>query len=261
MRALARSVKRQASRSGGFRPRMGVVVPAALEAPHLGLALAVALHEATRGLDVTVHVVIPEGGGWAVEVPRETLAKLARLGRVRLWRARLQVRRLPSTLRACIRFDRAWSALAARHLGAGAVGLPVTRTTATLAAVDALLRGEPWGLSEALEESVYIGGVAVAPLFYSVEGEAASALAAVEGLKAWGPCKPESLSWGPLMSVLHGRPELEFSPAKAIGLLAGQLRGMPRCRLCGGYTPRPGVCPDCAMTGLEAVEVEPLRGA
>jgi len=257
LRSLARSVKRQASRSGGFRPRMRVLVPAALTAPHLGLALALALHEATRGLDVTVDIAVPAGREWEVYVHPDSLARLMKLPRARLWKALLRLRRLPSSLRACLRLDRAWSAAAARLIGAGAVGLPVTRTTVILVMLDSLMEGADWGLSDALEESVDINGVHVAPLLYSVEGEAAAALAAAWRLYAWSPCKPRSLSAEAFWSVAGRRPELEFSVQKVVGLLArGSSRA--RCPLCGGASPG-GVCPDCRISGLEGVEVEEFK--
>jgi len=260
LRVLARSVKRQASRSGGFHPSMDVLVPIGLWRPHLGLALTLALHEATSNLNVRIHAVIPSGDGWEVSVYRESLAELEALERVSLWRARLRLRRLPTTLRACIRLERAWSARAARIIGAQAVALPITRTAAVLEVLDTLLRGEAWGLSEAGEESISIDGIAVAPLFYSVECEAASALAATSRLYAWSPCKVEVLASEVVARILQGRPELAFSPLKAVRLLASPLEPQGRCPLCGGFTPRPGLCPDCEYVGLEDVEVERLGG-
>jgi hypothetical protein len=258
LRVLAKSVKRQASRSGGFRPRMDVLVPIGLWRPYLGLALTLALHEATSNLDVHLHAVMPAGDGWEVVVHEGSLARLEALERVTLWRARLRLKRLPDSLRACIRLERAWAVRAAKLVGAQAVALPITRTAAVLEALDTLFRGEAWGLSEAKEESVVIDGIVVAPLFYSVECEVPSALAAALGLYAWSPCKVKVLASEVVARILQGRPELAFSPLKSLRLLLSPLESMERCPMCGGFTPRPGICPDCELVGLDGVDVEEL---
>lgn len=260
LRALARSVKKQAGVSGVFRPRMRVLVPASLWAPHLGLALAAALAEATRKLDVNIHLAIPVGEKWSVNVGWEALIRLKGMGVGAFWRARLELSGgLPRTLRGCMRLDRAWTAIAARELGADAVGLPVTRTVAILALLDALLSGEAWGVSDALDDAVYVGDVPEAPLFYNVESEAAAALAAAYGLYAWPPCKPRSLGTKAFGSIARGRPELEFSVHKTLRLIAdsaGARYGY--CPSCGGLSPGEGLCPYCRAVGLRGVMLEPL---
>lgn len=260
LRALARSVKKQAGASSVFRPRMRVLVPVSLWAPHLGLALAAALAEATRKLDVDIHLAVPAGRKWSVDVGWEVLVRLKSMGVSGFWRARVELAGgLPRTLRGCMRLDRAWTAIAARELGADAVGLPVTRTAAILALLDALLSGEPWGVSDAIEDAVYVRGVPEAPLFYNVESEAAAALAAVYGLYAWPPCKPRSLGTKAFSSIARGRPELEFSVHKTLRLLADSISTRDGyCPSCGGLSPDGGLCPYCRAIGLRDVVVEPL---
>jgi hypothetical protein len=262
LRALAKSVKRQAGRSGVFRPRMDVLVPVSLWAPHLGLALTLALAEATRSLAVTIHVAVPSAGERRVQVDPNALLELSRFRSVRFWEARLRLQGpLPSTLRGCMRLDRAWAAMAARSVGAGAVALPVSRTTAILALLDSLLSGEGWGVSDASEGPLVASGVPLAPLFYGVEGEATAALAAAYRLYAWPACRPRSLGVAAFRSIARGRPELEFSFHKVARLMAGEAsRRYGRCPVCGGYTPGEGPCPYCRLAGLEGVDVSPLRG-
>jgi len=259
LRVLAKSVKRQAARSGGFTPRMSVLVPVGLWCPHLGLALVLALHEATANLGVHVHAAIPSGDGWEVTIDRGSLERLGGLKRVSVWRVRLGLKRLPKTLRGCIRLERAWTARTAKLIGAQAVALPITRTTAVLEALDTLFRGEAWGLSEAIEGSLNVGGVVVAPLFYSVECEVPSALAAAMRLYAWSPCKARVLASEIITRILQGRPELAYSPLKALRLMASPMESAARCPICGGFTPKPGPCPDCEYVGLGHVEVEEVR--
>jgi len=259
LRALARSVKRQASRYGRtFRARMSVLVAASLHSPHLGAALALALSRATANLGVAVNMAIPQGDGWGVEFDPESLETLRARG-VRIWRAHLRLEGgLPSTLVGCMRLDRAWSARAARLIGAHAVAVPVTRTLAILAALDSLLAGEPWGLSEASQEASSVSGLAVAPLFYGVEGEAAAALAGAWRLHAWPACRPSTLGKRAFYSIARGRPELEFSVHKTVEPLAASARrryGV--CPQCGGLTPGGGLCPHCRRSRIVCVGVEP----
>ena len=242
-KALHRAVKRSIARLGLLRPRQTILVPLAESNPLGSLVLASALAEIEKHYGSRVILAIPEGAnasppqGVDVAVvsvsPREPPERGDPI--------------------ACWRHDRRWSLRAARMLGADAVLLPLTRTDLNLLLLEALLRGEPAALSEALH-SIAWTKPPVASGLWRVEGELVAAYAALSGVEAPPGCvRGLRTAKEVYYSVAGGRPELEYSPAKSLeALAAAASRMFAVCPECGGYAHRgEGVCRYCSRYPLK----------
>jgi len=258
-RVLERSVGRSVSRAGFLRRGEPLLVPVTFSDPTASLALALILSIVERKHESLVHVVVPE----VIEVAGDSLRLLGH-GNTVLYRARLNpVPTGPVDAMALVRFDRAWSLLAAEELGVRSVMVPLNRTQTTLLGLEVMISGDPsgwWDLAGSLE----IRGIRVLAPMDGIEAEAIAAYSYFKGLQARSPARPLYKLKGVFTAVLEGGGrELEFSSARVIQALSeASSYGLGgRCRGCGA--PSGGdYCKWCAAMGVKGLSVElegPLR--
>ncbi|MCE4628509.1 MAG: hypothetical protein F7C34_05130 [Desulfurococcales archaeon] len=249
-KALHRAVKRSIARLGLLKPRQKILVPLASSNPLGSLVLASALSEIEEQYGSRVILGVPEGID--ASPPRGVSVAVVRVS------PREPPERGDPV--ACWRHDRRWSLRAARILGADAVLLPLTRTDLNLLLLEALLRGEPQALSEALHSLAWTKPP-IASGLWRVEGELVAAYAAISGVEAPPGCvKRLSAAKEVYYSAASGRPELEYSPTKSLDALAAAASGMyPVCIECGGYaSPGESTCRYCSRYTLN-VSILSLR--
>ncbi|AMD30490.1 hypothetical protein [Acidilobus sp. 7A] len=121
---------------------------------------------------------------------------------------------------ACIRYDRAWAAAAARLLGADFIVMPTARTSSTIIALDSLMSDGGLGLTEAAE-LLDLGGLRSVNAFFYVEDEAVAAMEFLEGVAEISPACRAYVSVKGVYESVAGRPEIDHSSADVIeGLLS-----------------------------------------
>ena len=227
-RALEKTVRRSLGGHGLLRPGMRLLVPAAVSSPLWSLVLLEALVRVERRYGSRIIFAVPDSLG---EID---LSRVEAPG-VEVVRIRVKPELPPGAPDpvACWRYDRRWSLKAARSLGADAVIVPLTRTDLNLLMLEALLRGEPEALSEARPALPWTRPPVVSG-FWRAEGEMVAAYAAIRGLEAPSGCVPRLVDAKELFySIARGRPELEYSASKTMGMLS-QTGGPRACEECGG---------------------------
>lgn len=243
---LARTVKRAIGESHLLEPRPKILVPIRPSAPAHSLAILALLSRVEKKFDATLGVLLPSQLRGREEVSRG-IEYAGKNVKVEVIEANTP---LPSTSDAvaCIRFERAWSLHYARKWGADAVAFPVSRTCMNLIGVEALLSGRIEALSESLPILDWARPPVLASAYY-IEAEALTAYAYLRGLHSSPLCNLYIPAKTPLLSIMGRRPELEFSSHKTIMRIAERLRGMERCRVCGGFTREGSICRYCEETG------------
>lgn len=252
-RTLERAVRRAVGESGGIPPRSRVVVPISFTAPHASIALVDVASRVERRFGSEIIVLRPR----EVEVEGSVISEGSYVGVVEL---SVEPPR-EATLNECLRFDVAWSAKAASSLGGDSVLTPFTLTDRILAALDALISGEAWLISDSAI-SRRVGRVRVIHAFGTIEGETVAAYTARLGSTAWSPCRVLSPSKKVFYSIAYRRPELEYSSVKTLSRLLSLAWRGGVCESCGGYTPgsEERLCPVCSkLRPAERVKLDRYR--
>ncbi len=249
-RILARPVKRVIGESGLLRPNSRIALVVRPSSPAFSLAGLRLVAKVESKFNVKIIVIIPsqlEG----MEQVNETLEVASRRTVVeKVKREFPAVKGDELSMIACVRLERAWGLTLARELGAEALLYPLDRTTSNLLALEALLEGDPEGLSEALPALPWTEPPTIHYL-HRVEAEALTAYAFID--EAWVDplCTPALPSKIPFLSLMGSRPELEFSSTKTLERLAINLsEKWNKCPYCGGFARSKGACSYCKSLGV-----------
>jgi len=255
-RTLERAVRKAVSEAGGLPPRSRIVIPVIFTAPHLSLALLDVAAKVERRFGSEIIALVPD----EIEIFNPSLLNDIGVNVIRLSVSPPK----DASLSECLRFDVAWSAHVASSIGANAVLLPITLTDRILVALDSLIHGRVWLISDSII-SRNVSTVKVVYAFGTIEGETAAAYVAIArmGMAAWSPCKVRSPSKRVFYSVAYKRPELEYSAFKTISKLSKLARHGVTCNICGGLTFSRGgesVCPICErLKPTKRINFKPSR--
>ncbi|MCE4598777.1 MAG: hypothetical protein F7C81_01085 [Desulfurococcales archaeon] len=247
-RQLMRSVKRSIGRTGAFKPRSKIMVPISPRSPMASLGLADIMARLERSYGSKVIVVIIEN--LLVEI--KGLERLVELG-VDVETFSVDVNSLPIHQLDCMRLERSIYLKISSIMGVNAIALAISRTELALAALDALLTGDPIYWSESLD---YIdSNPPIIAAFSNVEAEAVTAYSVLSGYRGDSMCKPRFRSKRIFYSISSRRPELEFSSSKTVDLLSSAAsKGYKRCTLCYGYS-EGEVCSVCRSLRVDSISV------
>jgi hypothetical protein len=245
-RAVARVLgKAEAKENSSF------VVPITSYSPSRSLLAARVLAQVERRFKSRIYVLVPtfyKGLG-------EDILKGVPQAAKALWAEVTPPPPPEANLTACIRYDRAWAAAAARLLGADFIVMPTARTSSTIIALDSLMSDGGLGLTEAAE-LLDLGGLRSVNAFFYVEDEAVAAMEFLEGVAEISPACRAYVSVKGVYESVAGRPEIDHSSADVI---EGLLSAAPykRCRVCGGASDGE-VCSYCKLMRLEGLQVRLL---
>ncbi len=249
-RILARPVKRVIGESGLLRPNSRIALLIRPSNPAFSLAGLRLLSKVESKFNVKIIVIIPS--------QLEGLDRVSETLEIAAQRTIIEkiVGKFPVidgnglSMIACVRLERAWGLTLARKSGAEALLYPLDRTTSNLLALEALLEGNPEGLSEALPTLPWTKPPTIHYL-HRIEAEALVAYAFID--EAWvdSLCSPALPSKIPFLSLMGSRPELEFSSTKTLERLALNLsEKWNKCPYCGGFTRSKGACNYCRSLGV-----------
>lgn len=245
-RILARSIKRAICDSNLLRPRSKILIPVRPSEPSHSLAIILLLSRVEEKFNATLHVLVPKVISHATSISRAVTRARKRV------EVDVHVRDLPIPAAidavSCIRYERAWSLFHARNIEVDVVAFPISRSCLNLVGVESLLSGNVEALSESLPLLHWTKPPVIIPSVY-VEGEALAAYSFLEDLLVDPACSFNTSAKTPLLSIMGGRPELEFSSNKTIMRVASKLATLDKCPVCGGYTKSIGVCKYCRETG------------
>lgn len=241
---LSRGVKKSLRGINVFRPGVKVLVYVPALNPTGGAVLAELLPPIEEGYGGSVSVFIPpyirgfsgvKGGGQAATTPESVLRASKRIPKT-VWSLQL------------LRIERGLASVAAYELGMDVAVLPVTRTLISMLGVESMLSARLEYQID-LREAQMGGKAPVAYGFRSVESELVSAYAALSGVDASSRVKPVFRYRDVFNSIAtEERPELEFSSASTIDMLASALPDPGcRCKYCRAPIKcrQPLVCNDC----------------
>ncbi|BAN90597.1 ATPase [Aeropyrum camini] len=231
--ALERGVKRSLRGSNVFRPGVSILVYPSATNPPASLAFARLVGLVERSYGARVYAVLPSyikvysGLGLLrdsvelVELPAQVERAAERLESV-VWAPRL------------LRLERGLASVAAELLGLDAAVLPITRTVIGMIGVEALISASLHYMWD-LDAPQAGGGRPVVLGLRNVEAEFITGYAALERFDASSRVKPKySFKYVYKALVTDDKPELEFSSASTISLLARALEGGKcRCKACG----------------------------
>ena len=247
-RQLVRGVKRSVGRTGVFKPRSKIMVPLSLIDPlaSLGLADIMARLERDYGSMVVLAVLSDQ-----IRDVRG-IEELRKLG-VKVEEFNVDIDKYPIHMLDCIRFERGIYIRIGAMLGVDAIASPLSRTQLALAALDALLSGNPMYWSESLD---YISSKPpVVAAFSLVEAEAVAAYAVLSGYRGESLCRAKFRSKRVFYSISGRRPELEYSSSKTIEVLStAASRMLRRCTICYGYSSS-DTCMVCNYMGTGALNI------
>jgi len=247
LRAVEKALKKSLSKTGLARPRMRIAAWIPDSAPLSGIVLAKTLLRLERKYGSTTIIVAADSLQDVVE--RQVDTEHVYMYDLETPASRIDV----SDPIACWRVERSLAIKTARKAGAEILVSPLTRTDLNLLMLEAVLRGEPEALSEAMPLLPWTDPPVVAG-FSEAEGELIAAVIArtrtLTGSSRCNPCFRDAKDL--FYSVAGSRPELDFSSYKSLNLLAGKARekyGV--CVSCGGFTsPGSQTCRYCASAGL-----------
>ncbi len=239
-RILVRRARRTLRSLVRLREDSRLLAPVFLTTPAHSLATALLVAKAEEGFESTLIVAVPEPLRGV-----DALERLAQLSPVTVETMEVDVG-VPEgaeTAIHCWRFDRAWSLWLAKRLEVDAVLYPLTRTLANIHGLEALVLGDPHVLGDSLPR-LGTEPPLVSPV-YDIEAQALSAYAYLRGVYVGHICNAGLHAKKLYYSIARGRPELEFSSTKTLGVLASSYEPAMRCALCGGYSPS-RICPYCS---------------
>ncbi len=247
LRAVEKALKKSLSKTKLARPRMKIAAWIPDSAPLRGIVLTKTLLRLERKYGSTTIIVTADS-------LQDDVERQAGMEHVHIYELETLASRIDaSDPIACWRVERSLAIKTSRKAGAEILVSPLTRTDLNLLMLEAVLRGEPEALSEAMPVLPWTVPPVVAG-FSEAEGELIAALIArTRTSMRSSQCKPCIRDAKDLFySVAGSRPELDFSSYKSLNLLAGKARekyGI--CASCGGFTP-PGsrICRYCASAGL-----------